>query len=81
MVILELIGIFRYKYLVVFEKNILSSVPALLYLLHPCSRRQLLLRCSISCIHAVVGNCFLLGLSNDNYSKFLSGDNHAFDSD
>ena len=27
---------------------------ALLYLLHPCSRRQLLLRCSTSCIHAVV---------------------------
>jgi hypothetical protein len=24
------------------------------YFLHPCSRRQLLLRCSTSCIHAVV---------------------------
>ncbi len=28
--------------------------PASLYLLHPCSRRQLLLRCSTSCVPAVV---------------------------
>ena len=40
-----------------------ATAPALLYLLHPCSRRQLLLRCSISCIHAVVGNCSCVALS------------------
>jgi hypothetical protein len=39
-----------------------ATAPALLYLLHPCSRRQLLLRCSTSCIHAVVGNCSCVAL-------------------
>jgi hypothetical protein len=34
----------------------------LLYLPHPCSRRQLLLRCSTSRIHAVVGNCSCVAL-------------------
>jgi hypothetical protein len=35
----------------------LSAIaPALPYLLHPCSRRQSLLHCPISCILAVVGN-------------------------
>jgi hypothetical protein len=39
-----------------------ATAPALLYLLHPCSRRQLLLRCSTSCIRAVVGNCSCVAL-------------------
>ena len=37
-------------------------LPASPYLLYPYSRRQLLLRCSTSCIHAVVGNCSCVAL-------------------
>src|SRR3990167_920062 len=39
-----------------------AIAPALLYLGHPCPRRQLLLHCSTSGIPALVGNCSCIAL-------------------
>ena len=58
-------------------------LPASPYLLYPYSRRQLLLRCStscihavvrcsISCIHAVVGNCSCVALSPASMQSSLT---------
>jgi len=53
---------FRFAFLKRLLLALSAIAPALLYLLHPCSRRQLLLHCSTSCIHAVVGNCSCIAL-------------------